>query len=459
MKKYALFALLTCLSAPLFSIKPEIGLGPTLPWDDKTADCRLPTVDSLAPLLTANEAVRIALENNYGIQIERGNAEIAHLNNIKANAGMVPVVNLVANDNFSYNAFYQQLSNGNEFAEAGAPFNTINAAVQLNWTIYDGRRMYIAKDRLEQQELLGQHNLEAVVQQTTANVLQSYYQIVGNRLQEIASAELIALTDERLRIAEARLAAGFAASSDALQARIDLNQQRATLVGQEYSTSAAKRRLNLLLIRPAETAFSVDENMTNTYVPEREALLTKLQTQNPALLAAMTNVEVATLQAEEAQTLNKLRVQALGQLGGTRTDNGAGFLLNNTQAGVTVGFGVVLPLYTGGNLRRQMDVASVQARQAVFLADDFKLTLENNLDEQIAFFQAQQEVLTIEEETVISARENLRVSTERFRLGQTTSLEVQTAQNSLAQSLNRRNLVLFGMKVAEVQLRLIAGEL
>ncbi len=403
MKKHVLIALLTCLSASLFAFEPT----PDYPQEGhpSTSDFGLRTSDSLAPVLTADEAVRIALENNYGIKIEQGNAEIARLNNIKANAGMLPVVNLVANDNFSYNAFYQQLANGNEFAEAGAPFNTINAGVQLNWTLFDGRRMYIAKDRLEEQERLGQLNLQAVVQQTTAEVLQAYYQIVGFRLQEVASAELIALTEERLRIAEARLAAGFAASTDALQARIDLNQQRATLVGQEYNTSAAKRRLNLLLVRPAETPFSVDEDLTNTYVPDRAVLLEKLQTQNPALLAALKNVEVATLQSEEASKLNKLRVTGLGQLSGTRTDNGAGFLLNNTQAGATVGLGIVLPLYTGGNLRRQMDVAKVQAAQALDAANLQRLSLENRLDDQIALFQTQQQILVLEEATVISARE------------------------------------------------------
>ena len=64
-----------------------------------------------------------------------------------------------------------------------------------------------------------------------------------------------------------------------------------------------------------------------------------------------------------------------------------------------------------------------------------------------------------EEENVKNARESLNVSTERFRLGQTNALEVQTAQNTLEQALTRRNLVQYNLKATELQLRFLAGEL
>jgi outer membrane protein len=137
--------------------------------------------------------------------------------------------------------------------------NNINVAVQLGWTLFDGGRMQITKKRLEEIEALGQINLKNAVQQTTANVLQGYYGIVYNRLLERSTREVITLNEERLRIAEARLAAGFAAQTDALQARIDLNQQRANLLSLQNATIAAKRNLNLLLARTPETPFEVAE--------------------------------------------------------------------------------------------------------------------------------------------------------------------------------------------------------
>ena len=396
-----------------------------------------------ASLLTPAEAVRIALENNYDIRISQADAEIAKLNNTRANAGMLPTVNFVAGENMSVNGYqHQEFFNGTTIDRYGVLGNNLNAGVQLSWTLFNGRLMYITKHRLEVLESLGQTNLQATVQATSAAVLLTYYDIVRGRLQERAFAEVITLNEERLRIAEARLAAGFAAQTDALQARIDLNQRRADLLNQQVATTAAKRSLNRLLVRDPGTPFEVEENLDNTYLPNGDALLQKILAQNPTLLSLQRNAEVAALIVDEARTLNKPVIVGNGQFNALRSDNGAGILLSNTQAGLTVGATLVVPLYTGGNLRRQVEVAQLAAQQSKLRLDAQRQFLRTELDNQIAFFQIQKQVFTLEDENIKSARESLNVSTERFRLGQTNALEVQTAQNALEQALTRRNLVL-----------------
>ncbi len=411
------------------------------------------------PVVPADQLVRIALETNYDIRLSQADVEIAGLNNTRANAGMLPTLNLVANENFTLSAFNQKLANGTEFNALGAPFNAANAGLQLNWPLFDGRRMYITKRRLEAQASLGEFNLRTAVQTTTANVLQNYYTIVRGRLQEKALTEIITLNEERLRIAEARLAAGFAAQTDALQARIDLNQRRADLINQQTATASAKRSLNQLLVRASNTPFEVDENLVNTYQPDRNALLEKILAQNPTLVALQKTAEVAALLVDENRTLGKPRINGLGQLSAQRSDNGAGFTVSNTQAGLTVGASLIVPLYTGGDIRRQVQVSQLAAQQSLLRVEAQRVAVETELDNQIALFQTQQQVLVLEEENVRNARENLTVSTERFRLGQTTGLEIQTAQNTLEQALSRRNLVLYNLKVAELQLRFLAGAL
>ncbi|MBK6993405.1 MAG: TolC family protein [Lewinellaceae bacterium] len=411
-----------------------------------------------APLLTPDEAVRIALEANYDIRISQADADIARLNNTKGNAGMLPTVNFVANENFTLSASSKNWRMAPS-SRKRRPFNNANAGVQLSWTLFDGRRMQITKKRLGELESLGQTNLQNTVQQTTASVLQGYYDIVRGRLQERALAEVILLNEERLRIAEARLAAGFAAQTDALQARIDLNQRRADLILQQALTANAKRLLNRLLVRPPETAFNVDETLTTTYNPERNDLVQKILANNPSLMSLQKSMEIAALVVDENRALGRPRLTGNGQLNAVRSDNGAGFTLSNTQAGLTVGVGLVVPIYAGGNFKRQVEVAQLAAQQSTFLLDNQRLQLETELDNQLATYLSQQQILGLEEENVRIARENLNVSTERFRVGTTNGLEPQIAQNSLEQALSRRDLVLYNLKAAEIRLRLLAGEL
>lgn len=411
------------------------------------------------PVLTPDEAVRIALENNYDIRLSRADAEVARLNNTKGNAGMLPNVNLVVNDNFTLSAFQQKLANGTEFVAAGATFNSANAGVQLAWTLFDGRRMHIAKNRLEQTEALGQLNLQSTLQTTIANVLLAYYDIVRSQMQEKALQEVIALNEERLRIAEARLAAGFAAQTDALQAKIDLNQRKADLLVQQNITANSKRTLNRLLVRDANTAMNVPATIENNYAPDLSSTKTKVLAQNPNVQSFQKTAEIAALLVDETRTLGKARITGIGQFNALRSDNGAGFALNNTQAGITVGASLVLPLYTGGNVKRQVETAKVAAEQALIRVENQRALVDIELENQFASLEVQKQLKALEEENVKIARENLSVSTERFRVGTTNGLEPQTAQNTLEQALARYNLVLYNLKVAELRIRLLAGEL
>ncbi|MCB9344529.1 MAG: TolC family protein [Lewinellaceae bacterium] len=410
-------------------------------------------------VLTSDDAVKMALENNFGIRLSREDAQLASINNTKGNAGLLPTVNLVANENFTLSAFQQVLANGSEFNAFGAPFNTANAGVQLSWTLFDGRRMHIAKDRLEQTESLGQINLQATIQSSVASVLQAYYDIVRSKLQQKAISEIIQLNEERLKLAEARVAAGFAAQTDALQAQIDLNQRKSDLLQQESATNVYKRALNNLLGRAPGIAFEVEEEIKTSYDPERNNLLERIYTQNPDLQSLEKTAEIAALTVRETNSLGKARITGNAQFNAVRSDNGSGFALNNTQAGFTVGASLIVPLYTGGNVKRQVEGAKINATKARIQVESLKLQIETALDNQLEVLQTQQNILNIETQNVDAARENLSISSARFEAGTTNGLEIQSAQNSLEQALVRKNLVLYNLKIAELQLKLLVGEL
>ncbi len=409
-------------------------------------------------LLTPEEAVNLALSQNFSVRLAQADADIAHQNNTAANAGLLPVVNLAVNETFTLSAFQQRLINGNEFNALGAPFNNLNGAVQASWVIYEGGRARFAKDRLQALDEQARLTLQAAVQQTTAQVLTAYYDVVRNRLQERATQELITLNEERLRIAEARVAAGVAAQPDVLQARLDLNQLRAALLQQQAATAASKGVLNQLLARAPQTPFEVVLQMDVAYAPDRERLLARAQAESPLILALQKSAEAAARAVDEANALRGPRITANGQFVALRTDNGAGFIRNNNQAGFAIGASLALPLYNGGNLKRQADVARISAEQAALRIEVQRLELETAIENQLVLFRAQQQALALEDENVQTARESLLISTERFRLGQTNALEVQAAQGALEQALLRQNLARFNLKISEIQLRLLTAD-
>jgi outer membrane protein len=104
--------------------------------------------------------------------------------------------------------------------------------VNLNWTIFDGLRMFATKSRLKKLEEMGELQFKEEVQQTVAQTLLVYYDVVRANQQLKAINETIRIAEERVKLADAKFQVGTAGKTDLLQAKVDLNAQKSNLVNQ-----------------------------------------------------------------------------------------------------------------------------------------------------------------------------------------------------------------------------------
>ena len=127
------------------------------------------------PLLSLEEALTIALEQNYGVRIARNATMIADNNaqGIKGlgAAGMLPNINLNGGWNESRDNVRQQFFNGNLQERAGARTDRANASVQLNWTLFDGLQMFAQQDRLHELQQQSDLALRQAIENTIAQVM------------------------------------------------------------------------------------------------------------------------------------------------------------------------------------------------------------------------------------------------------------------------------------------------
>src|SRR5688500_3822922 len=91
-------------------------------------------------IMTVEEAVRIALENNYDIRIVSNDLKIDKENVTIGNAGMLPKVEAVINDNNSIQNSSQTRSDGTVTTLDDARNSSYNYGVNLGWTVFDGFR-------------------------------------------------------------------------------------------------------------------------------------------------------------------------------------------------------------------------------------------------------------------------------------------------------------------------------
>lgn len=414
---------------------------------------------SAQELLTSEEAVGIALKNNFDILVARNDADIDKINNTAGNAGMMPSVSINGSDNFAANSVHQKNINGTESDFTSIKTNTFNAGPILSWMIFDGGKMFVTKKKLTEIEDLGELQFKDRVMQSINDVILAYYDVVRQKQQLSSINEVISFNKENVKILEVSFGAGLTPKTNLLQAKIDLNVYQENAINQKAIIIATKRTLNGLLARETDANFEVIDSIPLNYIPDPTVLTQKLYLSNTSVLTAQKQVDIAQLFVKENKSLMFPKINVNVGYNFLRNDNPAGPITFNKTTGAQLGGSINIPIFQGGNANRQIKTSKIQLQNAQYGFEDVKLQINMQLQNALTIFNNQKQLLIIEKSNAVLAKENLEISLQRLRYGQTTTLEVHLAQDSYVQSLTRLLNFEYNLKVAETKLKQLMSEL
>jgi outer membrane protein len=404
-------------------------------------------------ILTVEDAVNIALKNNFDILVARNDADIARTNNTPGNAGMLPALRMTGSGNYEVNNTDQKLSSGNETKYPSLSTTSLNAGTELSWTLFDGGKMFVTKTKLHEIETLGEIQFKDRVLQTTYSVIAGYYDIVRQKQQLASINEAINFNQERVKIAQTGLEAGSLVKTDLLQAKIDLNVNMENAINQQFTIDAAKKTLMALLAQRPETAFEVSDSIPLIYSPDKNELMQRIDSTNTTILSFQKQADIARLNLKENNRLYSPLINFTGGYYFSQTNNSDGSVLKNRSFGPQVGGSIVIPLYSSGENKRKITNAKIQLNSAEYNLQNVKLQVNTELQNALTGFENQQRLRQIEKENNALAKEDLEISLQRLRYGQTTSLEVHQAQDNYVQSCTRLVNFEYNLKIAETKLK------
>ena len=247
--------------------------------------------------------------------------------------------------------------------------------------------------------------------------------------------------------------------TDLLQARIDLNVTLENSINQQYNIDAAKKYLNELLGRGNNIQYDVVDSIPLNYAPDKDYLLQKLDSANTTILSYQKQSEIARLSLRES---NRAYSPALSLNGGyylNQANNSAGSVLNSRSYGPQIGGSLVIPIFSAGENRRKITTARIEVQSADYDLQNIKLQVNTDLQNALTSFENQRRLLQIEKDNNELTRENLLISLQRLRLGQTTSLEVHQAQENFVLSSTRLINFEYNLKIAETKLKQLIAAL
>jgi len=410
-------------------------------------------------LLTADEAVKYAIEHNFGITISRNEIEIGKINNAWANAGAVPLVNATANKVVGVNNLQQKLNNGTVITKNGNTTQNFNAGIAVNWTVFDGLKMFATKRRLEELERNGEYAFKKNLNETVYNVISSYYNVVTINEQIKSTLEQIRLYRDRNDLAQRRLEIGTGAKYEVLEAQVDLNEQYSLLLSLQNSLALAKTSLNNLLGKIPDTSYNVVDTIMVKELPTIEAAQTKIEKQNPDVLLANSDLTVLFETKKEINAERLPVVTLNGFYNFARNKNGAGFTLLNQTYGPSGSVGVTIPLFSGTVVKKQLAVTDIQIRNQQITQAQIKNNIETLLTNAYINYNNSLKLVELEKSNLVLATENIYIANERYKKLNITSVELRQIQISYSDAKNRLYNALNQAKLAEAQVALLTGDI
>ncbi|ULQ57834.1 TolC family protein [Flavihumibacter rivuli] len=423
----------------------------------------LAQVSKAQELLTLEQAIGTALQNNYNIRLSRNDSASFALDNSYAYAGFLPRLNATVTKVWNVNAQKQELANGTKRDTSGLKSNNIQASINLNWTLFDGLRMFATRDKLAELERLGGLGVKEQVINTVALVVANYYGIVRQKQQLKAIVEQKSISEERVKLADKKLSVGLGAKPELLQAKVDLNAFIAAQYQQNTLIAQLKEQLNQLMGVEKEATYEVMDTIPINQDLTLDEVRNKLELTNPTLLITRKNIDIAKLTLKERKgdrwpVLNFNSAYNFNRLVNNTVINNFTPLFNR-NLGFNYGFSLNVPILNFFNAKRLQEQAELDIRFQQILLDNQRTQINTQVNNAFKDYELQKRNLVLEEENVKLAQENVMIALERFKQGVSTFIELREAQFSLAEATNRLIAARYNSKLAEIELMRLKGEI
>lgn len=413
-----------------------------------------------AQTLTLHNCLEKGLENNYSLRISRNQEEVAHNNATLANAGYLPSIDLNAGYNADLANSDSKLRTTGETTEVRNSFDqSLNAGIGVSWTIFDGFKISTNYKQLKELERMGELNTRITLEDFIAGLTAEYYNFIHQKLRLANYYYAVKLSKERLRIVEERYNIGNFSRLDYQQAKVDFNADSAQYIKQQEVVLTSRIALNeMMAIDEVYTPIETNEStIVSDTTLQFGQLWEKMLANNVALLLANRSNTFAELDYKKVISRNYpyVRLNAGYDYTFNKYDTNSYTSRSNWggSAGVTVGFNL-----WDGNRKRERRNAKIEIENAQLERNRLELALKAELGNLWQAYRNNIQLLNLEKQNVITARENHEIAKERYMLGDISGIEMREAQKSLLDAEQRLLSVEYDTKLCEISLLQITGE-
>jgi outer membrane protein, multidrug efflux system len=260
-------------------------------------------------------------------------------------------------------------------------------------------------------------------------VAKSWFLAIQAGLQRGIAQDMVISAESTLRLAQDRLRIGNGVEQDVAVARANLGSYRDTLRQAELSREQAVRALELLLGRYPRAELAVAQTLPPMPPPVPLGLPSELLERRPDIIAAERQVAAAFNRVGEARAAQLPRISLTAGISSISSD----LLVLQSRDNPAWGLGANLlaPLYQGGALRAQVEVATAEQKQSVALFASAGQRAFGDVENALSAENALRDREAILETNVRDNERALDLTKTQFRVGSTDLRAVEQRQLAL----------------------------
>ena len=415
--------------------------------------------------LSAKDAVFLALENNYKVQVADKQVEIAQKNNAWSEAGLFPTVALSAAFN---NTVQDNSNNPFTFTPGVILAQGFSPTLSANWNIFSGFAVKISKERLEQLEAQSNGNALVVIESTIQDVLKAYYAAQLQKERAMLFATLKEYSRKRVAYFELKDKYAKTTSLELLQFRNQYFTDSTNHLIQELSLKNAMRNL-LLLINPTETAadgsFPVLTDALDLNVPlfDLNQSLNELKGSNQNLKNQYIAIELQKKATEYQRSF--LYPTISFQTGITpsynwfRDLNQDNFKIQTEVLSYYGNFNLRYSLFNNWKTKRAVEVSKIQEEIAGLNLESMEKSLVVNLTNLVEMYQLRTQLVSMSQINLNYATKAFDLAKSKFDLGTISSIELAVFQNNFQNTLLQHYENLFNRMDTYLEIYKMTGKI
>ena len=420
----------------------------------------LPLITNAQEVLTPEDMISSVPKNSFGIQIAEQSVQIAEVQNNLGNAGLLPTVSVSAAGSYSNNnSELTILGQPAPIEINGAEATQLNAGLAVNYTLFNGFAGRNTFKKLKIQEDLADVTKRTQVELTIAASLQAYYQAAGLQQSVEAANESLQISADRLERAKLKYEYGGQSKLEYLSAQVDYSNDSVAFLNTRLALNQAKRQLSYLMAKDFESDFKLDDNVEFQEMLSKDELKSKAMEDNAQLRNARMNIMLAEQDVKISNSGYYPRISLNAGYNFVSSENEASVLTQQVSNGLNTGVSLSYNLFSGNQRKTAIKISQIRLQNEMMKEDDAELQMIRDLENAYDAFETRKTLQKAEESNLTTAKRSFERANELYSLGAITNVQFRDAQLNLFRAKIRAAQSKFDLKLAEVELLRVSGQL